>query len=172
MIKRWLLGAALVSAVLVVAGFQISPPAPGDELPRTITVEGVVHERAHLVTFRSYPGEKRVSVSVPATSRPILVRAACRLAFLHRRRALSALSVQVWWMRDGGNVADLPDTGGNEYLWCDPGSDNQRLAQTIDPSWLPGEDGRRHLIWHEMPTVADTPSDAPASWALAVYTAS
>ena len=74
-------------------------------------------------------------------------------------------------MPTGGNAADLPDTEGNEYLTCHPGSGNHRLAQTIDPSWLPGKDDRRQLIWHELPTIADTPSDAPVSWALAVYTA-
>ncbi|MET0419654.1 MAG: hypothetical protein ABW022_26865 [Actinoplanes sp.] len=177
MVKRhgrriWaLMVAALLLIVGVVAGFWFAPAADAEELPQSLTLDGVVHQRAHLVNFNTYRGEKMTSVLLPVTSRPIVVRASCRLAILHTSSAMSALRTENWWMRTGGDAADLPDTAGNEYLTCAPGRGNDRLTQIIDPSWLPGQGDQRLLTWHEMPTSGDTPSDAPASWALAVYTA-
>ena len=161
---------ALAVTACVVAGFRISPAARTADLPQSITVDGIDYERAHLLAFKTYPGRKMASLLVPTTSRPIVVRAACRLAILHTSDAMSALMVETWWTRTGGNGANLPNTEGNEYLTCHPGWGNHRLAQTIDPSWLPGKD-QRQLNWYELSTSADSPSDAPASWALAVYTA-
>jgi hypothetical protein len=43
-------------------------------------------------------------------------------------------------------------------------------VQTIDPTWLPRENGQVRLTWYEQDTSADTPSNSSASWALAVYT--
>ncbi|GIF77054.1 hypothetical protein [Asanoa siamensis] len=161
----------IVATASVAAGFLTSPAASTNELPQSITVDGADYERIHLLTFTTYPGRKSVSVLMPATSRPIMVRAACRLPILHTGSAMSALMVETWWMDAGGSEADLPDTEGNDHLMCHPNWGNHRLTQTIDPSWLPRKDGQRQLIWHELDTSADTPSDAPASWALAVYTA-
>ena len=42
--------------------------------------------------------------------------------------------------------------------------------QTIEPTWLPRKDDQLQLTWYELYTIADTPSNSPASWALAVYT--
>jgi hypothetical protein len=133
-------------------------------------VDGVVHERDRLFTLRTTPGREIVEARLPVTSRPILVRASCRLALLHTSRAASAFSLETWWMREGGNAADLPDTGGEDFLFCRPGP-LQRLTETIDPAWLPYTDDTLRLTWLEQDTVADTPSNSPASWALAVYVA-
>ena len=152
----------VTACVAVVGGFPLAPAASTDELPQSITADGIAHERVHLVTFKSYPGRRRVAVLVPATSRPVIVRAACRLAVLHTGDTQSALMVETWWTATGGNAADLPDTEGNEYLSCYPGSRGQHwLTQTVDPSWLPGEDGRRQLIWHELSTLADARRTRP-----------
>jgi hypothetical protein len=75
----------------------------------------------------------------PATDR----RCAPRRRVLHTSSALSALMLELRWMRTGGDQNTIPDTQGAEYLACPP---------------RPGQDLVR-------------PSDSPASWALAVYVA-
>ena len=179
MIKGWsrrrrLVAAALVLvlAAAVVVGFRFAPAVDTGELPESITIGGIAYERVDLVTFRTYPGSKRVALVAPETVGSIVVRAACRFAVFHTGDAQSALGIETWWTLTGGNDADLPDTDGNEYLLCTATRQDPRwLTRTIDPDWLPRKDGRRQLIWHEWPTLADAPSDARASWALAVYTA-
>jgi hypothetical protein len=133
-------------------------------------VDGVAYERAHLITLTTTPRRETVNVQVPATSRSIVVRASCRLAVLHTSSAMSAFMLEMWWMRTGGNGAALPNTEGAEYVDCHPGWPNEQLVQTIDPTWLPRNDVHLQLTWYELSTIADTPSDSPASWALAVYT--
>jgi hypothetical protein len=171
--RRWLLAVAAVVAILAAAclgvGFMIPPAANTDQLPQSITVDGVVHERVRLVTLTTTPRREIMTVLLPTTSRSIVVRASCRLAVLHTGSTMAALMVETYWMRTGGNAADLPNTEGNENLRCHPGWGNNRLVQTIDPTWLPREDDHLRLTWYEQDTSADTPSNSPASWALAVY---
>jgi hypothetical protein len=169
--RRWLIGVAvalaIAAAACLVIGFMIPPAASTDQLPQSITVDDVVYERVHLVTMKTTRRET-AAVQVPATSQPIVVRASCRLAVLHSSRALSALMLELRWMRTGGNDDTLPDTRGAEYLACPP-SPGQDLVRTIDPVWLPRDGDRLQMKWDELPTYADAPSDSPASWALAVY---
>lgn len=171
--RRWLIGVAVVVAVVVatclVIGFTVPSAANTDELPQSITVNGAAYDRVHLVTLKTTLRES-VAVQVPATSRPIVVRASCQLAVLHTRRARSALTLEMWWTRTGGDAADIPDTQGAEYLVC-PRGRGPELVQTIDPAWLPRDGDQLRLHWQQLDTLADTPSDSPASWALAVYTA-
>jgi hypothetical protein len=161
---------AILAAVCLGAGFMIPPAASTDQLPQWITVDGVVHERVHLVTLTTTPRREIVTVLLPVNSRSIVVRASCRLGVLHTNSGMSALMVETYWMRTGGSAADLPNTDGNEDLMCHPGWGNNRLVQTIDPTWLPRKDNQLRLTWYELDTSADTPSNSPASWALAVYT--
>ena len=149
---------------------MIPPAASIDELPQSITVDGVAYERVHLITLTTTPRRETVNVQVPKTSRSIVVRASCRLAVLHTSSAMSAFMLEMWWMRAGGDGAALPNTDGNEFLTCHPGWRNERLVQTIDPTWLPRNDVQLQLTWYELDTIADTPSNSPAFWALAVYT--
>lgn len=172
--RRWLIRAAvaltIVAAACLVIGFMIPPPANAARLPQSINLDDVVYERVHLITLKATPRRETVAVQVPATSRPIVVRASCRLAVLHTGSALSALMLELRWMRTGGDLNTIPDTQGAEYLACPP-RPGQDLVQTIDPAWLPGNGDQLQLKWWELPTYADAPSDSPASWALAVYVA-
>jgi hypothetical protein len=171
--RRWLIGVAVALTIVVTAclviGFTIPPAARTDELPQSIAVDGVAHERVHLVTLKT-AHQDSTAVQVPMTSQPIVVRASCRLALLHTSRARSAIMLELVWMRTGGDVASIPDTKGTEILVCPPDR-GPELVQTIDPAWLPRDGQRLQLRWHELPTLADTPSDSPTSWALAVYVA-
>lgn len=168
--RRPLIGVAVALLIALTAclvlGFRVPPAANADELPQSITVDGVDYQRVHLVTLKT-TYQDSAAVQVPITSRPILVRTSCRLAVLRSGRALSALGLEMVWMRTGG---DVPDTQGNDYLACG-GDGRSRLVQTLDPAWLPQKGNQLRLAWSEMSTVADTPSDSPASWALAVYLA-
>jgi hypothetical protein len=172
--RRWLIGVAaaltIVAATCLVIGFMIPPAASTDELPQSITVGDVVYERVHLITLTTKPRRETVAAQVPATSRPIVVRASCRLAVLHSGSALSALMLELRSMRIGGDQNIVPDTQGAEYLACPP-RPGQHLMQTIDPAWLPRNEDQLQLKWFELPTYADAPSDSAASWALAVYVA-
>lgn len=171
--RRWLIvGAALVAVVVVVCvviGFTVPPAANTGGLPRSITVDGVAYDQVDLVRLRT-PRQGSVTVQVPVTSRPVVVRASCRLAVLRASRARSALRLGMWWMRSGGSVADIPDTQGAEMLVC-RGSEGPDLMQSIDPAWLPRVGDRLQLRWQQLDSVADTPSNSAASWALGVYTA-
>lgn len=175
--RRWLMAVPAVVAIVVTAclgiAFMVPPTANTKELPQSIAVDGVAYERVHLVTLKTTPRRETVAVQVPATSRPIVVRASCRLAVLHTSGAMSVFMLETSWMRAGGNGADLPDTHAAEYLVCHPGRDHrdQKLAQSIDPAWLRGRADQLQLTWYEQDSAADTPSDSPASWALAVYIA-
>jgi hypothetical protein len=162
---------AILAAACLGAGFMVPPAADTDQLPRSITVDGVVHERVRLITLRTIRRREIVTVLLPATSRFIVVRASCRLAVLHTAGTMSAFMVEMYWTRTGGDEAELPDTEGNEFLLCHPGRPNDQLVQTIEPSWLPRQGDQLRLSWYELDTIADTPSDSPASWALAVYAA-
>jgi hypothetical protein len=172
--RRWVMavaaGAAIATTACLGIGFMIPPGASTDGLPQSITVDGVVHERVHLVILKTTSWRETVAVRVRMTSRPIVVRASCRLAVLHTGRAMAALMLEMWWTRTGGEADTIPDTHGAEYLVCHPGR-GQELVQTIDPAWLPRTEDQLQLKWYELDTVADTPSDSPASWALAVYIA-
>jgi hypothetical protein len=163
---RSLIGVAVavgvVAATCLVLGVMVPPAASTDQLPQSISVDGVRYQRAHLITFRTTRGPGTVAVQLPATSRPTVVRASCRLAVLHASSALSALRLE---LLDENTV---PDTHGAEYLACPP-RPGQDLAQTIDAAWLPRNGDHLQLKWWELPTYADGPSDSPASWALAVY---
>ena len=172
--RRWVIAVAAGVAIVVTAclgiGFLIPPGASTDGLPRLITMDGVVHERVHLITLKTTPQREIVAVQVRLTSQPIVVRASCRLAVLHTSSAMAAFMLDMWWTRTGGDANTIPDTHGAEYLVCHPGRGQQRV-QTIDPAWLPRTEDRLQLTWYEQDTVADTPSDSAASWALAVYIA-
>ena len=161
---------ALVVAACLTVGFLVPPAATTDSLPASITVDGVVHERVHLLTLRTTPRREIVTVRVPVTVRSIVVRSSCRLAVLHRGRAKSAFSLETPWQATGGSQDTIPDTKGAEYFSCGDGRD-ARTERTIDLGWLPIEDGQLRLTWSELPTLADAPSTAPASWAIAVYAA-
>jgi hypothetical protein len=89
---------------------------------------------------------------------------------VHRDRASSAFSLETQWQATGGSQDTIPDTEGAEYFSCGGGRDKQ-TERTIDLGWLPLDDGQLRLTWSELPTLADAPSTAPASWAFAVYTA-
>jgi hypothetical protein len=164
--RRSLIGVAVALSILaatcLVLGVMIPPAASTDQLPQSISVDGVGYQRVHLITFRTTPGPGTVAIQLPTTSRPTVVRASCRLAVLHTSSALSALRLE---LRDENTI---PDTHGAEYLVCPP-RPGQDLAQTIDAAWLPRNGDQLQLKWWELPTYADAPSDSPASWALAVY---
>jgi len=168
--RRRLIGMAVALPIALVAclviGFRIPPAASTDELPQSFTADGVVHDRLHLITLKTNRRDA-VAVRVPVTSRPIVVWASCRLALLHGSSATSVLGLEMAWTRTGG---DTPDTHGNDYLVCSAGR-TSRLVQTLDPAWLPRTGDDLSLTWSEWPTLADAPSDSPASWALAVYVA-
>jgi hypothetical protein len=171
---RWRIEVAwtlsIVAAACGVIGFMIPPATSTDDLPQSMSIDGSGYERVHLVTLKTTPRRETVVVQVPATARPIVVRASCRLAILHTRSALSALMLELRWMRTGGNDNAIPDTEGAEYLACPP-RPAQDLAQTIDPAWLPRIENQLQLRWWELPSYADAPSDSAASWALAIYVA-
>ena len=181
MIKGWSRRRLLAAGIAVVAvtagvaaaiGSAFVPAADTGELSQSVTVGGIAYERWDLVTLKTYPGLQRVALVLPETSRPVIVRAACRFAALHTGDTRSVLGIETRWTSTGGSDEELPDTGGNEFMLCEPGRQGPRwLTQTIEPGWLPHTGARRQLIWHEWPTLADAPSDSPASWALAVYTA-
>jgi hypothetical protein len=171
--RRWLIAVAVALTIVVTAclviGFTIPPAARTDELPQSIAVDGVAHERVHLVTLKT-ARQDSTAVLLPMTSQPIVVRASCRLALLHTSRARSAIMLELAWMRTGGDAGSIPDTQGTEILVCPPDR-GMELVQTIEPAWLPRNGQQLELRWHELPTLADTPSDSPTSWALAVYVA-
>jgi hypothetical protein len=106
---RWLIPVGVLLLVGAAAGINIAliipPPASTANLPASVTVDGVVLERVRLFTLRTTPGRETVEAQLPVTSRPILVRASCRLALLHTSRAASAFMVEMWWTREGGNAA-------------------------------------------------------------------
>lgn len=171
--RRWLIGAAvalaLVVAAAVVVGFLVPPAASTAELPRSITVNGVVHERVHLITMKTTPRRDSVAVQIPMTSARILVRAKCRMAVLHTPRAKSGLGLEWKWTKTGGSSSDIPAASGeNEYIACAPGW-SEIQERHVDPAWLLRSGDQLLMRWYEVPTLADTPTDAPASWALAVY---
>ncbi|MEV6691285.1 hypothetical protein AB0M35_07430 [Micromonospora sp. NPDC051196] len=169
---RWLAGVAVVAVVVaacLVIGFTVPPTANTRELPQSITVNGVGYDRVHLVMLKT-TSQNSVAVQVPATSRPIVVRASCRLPVLHTNSARSALKLGMSWTHTGGSAADIPDTQGAQFLVC-PHRHGPELTQTIDPAWLPRDGDQLRLEWQQLDTLADAPSDSPTSWALAVYTA-
>jgi hypothetical protein len=166
--RRWLIGvaAALLIAITggLVVGFKIPPAASTDEMPRSVTAGGVVYGRVALVTLNTTVHDS-VTVHVPPTTRPIVVIASCRLAFLHTSRALSALTLDLTpAMLAGG---DVPDTQGVTMFACPYGE--AKPMHKIDSAWLPRDGDQLRLRWRQMDSYADTPSDSPASWAFAVY---
>lgn len=169
--RRWLIGAAAALPALLVAclgaTFVLLPGASTEGMPESITVNGAAYDRAELVTFRTVFRDS-VTIRVPATTRPIVVRAWCSLARVHGSDATSALMLDVpTTYVDGRNV---PETNGADVLHCFPGRPPE-LTTTVDPGWLPREGDRLRLTWDELETRADAPADSPASWALAVYVA-
>ncbi|GAA1758123.1 hypothetical protein GCM10009681_31690 [Luedemannella helvata] len=163
------MAAALPALVVTCLGaaFVLLPGASTEAMPASITENGVVYDRAELITFRTVFRDS-VTVRIPVTTRPIVVRGSCTLARLHGSHANSALLLDVPTSYvDGRNV---PETNGADVLHCFAGRPPD-LTTTIDPGWLPREGDRLRLTWTELDTRADAPADSPASWALAVYVA-
>ncbi len=96
--RRWLIGMAVALPIALVACLVISlltPPAPStDELPQSFAADGVIYDRVHLATLRKNRRDS-VAARVPVTSRPIVVRASCRLTFLQGSSARSVLGLEM-----------------------------------------------------------------------------
>jgi hypothetical protein len=171
--RRGLIAAAALTVALaacITIGFKIPPAAKTDDLPRSITVDGVAYQRIHLVTFRTAQSGSSTVMRVPATSRPIEVRASCRLTVLHGFGG-SSLDLDTVSSRPSGLFdEDAPDTKGNGYFFCSDDR-NDRLADTIDPTWLPRKGDQLQISYGVTDLFGDLPADVPASWALAVYVA-
>jgi hypothetical protein len=77
------------------------------------------------------------------------------------------------WQIDYSQVSHLPaltipDTHGNDTLICADDS-RTRLADAVEPGWLPEFGNRLELRWTESSLFIGEADDSSASWAVAVY---
>jgi hypothetical protein len=172
--RRGLIAAAALAVALaacITIGFKIPPAAKTDDLPQSITVDGVVYQRIHLVTFRTAQRGSSTVMQVPVTSRPIEVRASCRVTVLHGVGTPNGLDLNTVWSRPGGiPEGDVPDMKSNGYLFCSD-ERNVRLVDTIDPAWLPRKGDQLQISYGVQDAFSTGTADVPVSWALAVYVA-